>query len=225
MKISVCIVALAGLAASALAGGFNSGNIVVVRVGDGITARSGAANAVFLDEYTPSGTFVQSLPMPNVGAGAVGGFTLSGTATSEGALALSGNGQYLTLGGYGAALGTTSVSSSSTTSVARVAARVDIAGNVDLSTSTTSFSGNSIRGVVSDDGTNFWMTGGNGGVRHTALGGSGASTQINTAGVTATNLRNINIFNGDLYFSSASARSAAWRASREHPPPPIPRRT
>lgn len=204
MSKSFFLVALAGFAGLAVAGPFGNGNLVVVRVGDGTTARSGAANAVFLDEYTTAGTLVQSIPMPNV-AGGTGGFTLSGTATSEGALALSADGRFITLGGYAAALGTATVSSSSSASVARVAARVDMFGTIDLSTTTTSFSGASIRGVVTDDGTNFWMTGGNGGVRHTTFGGSGDAVQINTAGNTSTNLRNINIYNGDLYFSSASA--------------------
>jgi hypothetical protein len=43
------------------AANFTAGNIVVYRVGDGTAALGSTATAVFLDEYTPSGTLVQSV--------------------------------------------------------------------------------------------------------------------------------------------------------------------
>ena len=59
------IPAAIGLAAlPARAAGFTPGNLVVVRVGAGATALSNAATQVFLDEYSPTGGLVQSVPLP-----------------------------------------------------------------------------------------------------------------------------------------------------------------
>src|SRR4051812_24363275 len=69
--------------------GFTLGNLVVYRVGDGSAALAATATAVFLDEYTPTGTLVQSIAMPTVVSGANKRLTASGTATTEGFLTLS----------------------------------------------------------------------------------------------------------------------------------------
>ena len=175
-----------GAAAPVSAAGFTSGDIVVVRVGDGTAALSGVVTAVFLDEYNASGTLVQSIASPTSGAGANRRVTVSGSATTEGARA-SADGRYLSLGGYDADPGTASVVGTSATTVPRVVTRVDAAGVVDSSTAITdAFSTNNIRGVVTDDGNRSWAVGSNGGVRLVALGSTGATTQINSA---PTNLR------------------------------------
>ena len=93
LAISVC-----GAAAQAQTA-FNAGDFVVYRVGDGSAALSNAATAVFLDEYTPTGMLVQSVAAPSASGNSL---TASGTATSEGELNVSSNGQYLTLTGYNA---------------------------------------------------------------------------------------------------------------------------
>jgi len=46
------------------AGSFTAGNIIVYRVGDGSGSLVLSGNPVFLDEYTPSGTLVQSIALP-----------------------------------------------------------------------------------------------------------------------------------------------------------------
>src|SRR5436190_21706313 len=63
---------------------FTQGNIVVYRVGDGSIALAPAAAAVFLDEYTPTGTLVQSIAMPRTTSGLNKRLTATGTSTSEG---------------------------------------------------------------------------------------------------------------------------------------------
>jgi hypothetical protein len=62
---------------------FTDGNLIVVRFGDGVSALSTGATTVFLDEYTTTGLFVQTLPMP---AGTVTGdrFRVSGTSALAG---------------------------------------------------------------------------------------------------------------------------------------------
>jgi hypothetical protein len=192
------------VAGSAFAGPFSQGNLVVFRAGNGQGTLGTAATSAFLDEYTPAGVLVQSIAMPTAVSGANKRFVTSGNSTSEGQLNRSVDGRFLTLGGYDADVGTASIGSSNSASVARVFARVGLDGSVDTSTSTTAFSGNQVRGVVSNDGSQFWATGGNNGVQYATFGGS-SSIQLNTATPLSTNNRNINIFNGQLYISSASA--------------------
>jgi hypothetical protein len=207
-SLTVSGMALLG-ATPALAAAFAPGDLVVARVGSGTGSLSSAATAVFLDEYTPSGALVQSVALPTSSSGSNRRFTMSGSATSEGALALSADGRYLTLGGYDAALGTASIASTSTSTASRVVARVDGNGGVDTSTAITdAFSANNVRGAVTDDGSRFWVVGANGGVRLASLGSAGASTQINSAA--PTNIRTVSIFGGQLYISTGSGTTGVY---------------
>lgn len=183
------------------AAGFTPGNIVVYRVGDGAAALGSTATAVFLDEYTPAGALVQSIAMPTAVVGSNRRLTASGSATSEGFLSLTSNGQYLAVPGYDAALGTAAVAGTTSASVNRVVGRVDSSGTIDTTTAISdAFSGGNPRGATGD-GTNFWVVGSVSGVRLVTLGSSGASTSIST---TNNNLRATNIFAGQLYASSGA---------------------
>ncbi|MGD0844616.1 MAG: hypothetical protein ABSA06_09655, partial [Geobacteraceae bacterium] len=91
------------LPGSGFAAGFGTGNLVVLRAGDGSGALSSAAAAVFLDEYTAAGTKVQSLAMPTVASGSNRPLTVAGSSTADGALRRSADGRFLTLAGYAAA--------------------------------------------------------------------------------------------------------------------------
>src|SRR5205085_10034037 len=103
-------------------------NIVVYRVGDGSATLGSAATAVFLDEYTPAGTLVQSIPMPTSVNGSNKRLTAAGSSTSEGFLTRSSNGQYLVLTGFDADLGTGLVASTSSVATNRVVGRIDPSG-------------------------------------------------------------------------------------------------
>ncbi|MFC7480206.1 hypothetical protein ACFQX7_09365 [Luedemannella flava] len=150
--------------ASSAAADFGEGNLVVLRVGTGSAALSSAATEAFLDEYTPAGALVRTVALPTTGTGANRRLTVSGSATTEGALARSADGRYLTLGGYDADPGTASVAGTAAATTARVVARVDGAGVVDTSTALTdAYSGGNIRGAVTDDGSRFWTVGSAGG--------------------------------------------------------------
>jgi predicted extracellular nuclease len=210
LTLALVVPAVGALGSGAApAAAFSAGNVVVARVGDGAGTLSGAAAPVFLDEYTPDGALVQSVALPTAGAGANRRLTMSGSATSEGALALSADGRYLTLAGYDADPGTASVATSSTSTVARTVARVDASGGVDTSTAITDiFSGANVRGAASDDGGRFWVAGASGGVRLAALGSAGATTQINSAA--PTNLRTVGIAAGQLYASTGSSPTGVY---------------
>jgi hypothetical protein len=195
--------ALLAIAGEASAGWFTGGNVVVLRVGDGTAPLNGNATAIFLDEYTPTGTFVQTLPLPTAPSGANRACTNAGSSTAEGFLNVSSNGQYFVCVGYDAAPGTTGIAGTMSAVVPRVIARIDGGGNIDTSTALSDgFSGGNIRSAISDDGTRFWAAGSVGGSRFAASLGATTSTQLNST--LPTNLRVINIFGGQLYVSSAS---------------------
>ncbi len=183
---------------------FTAGDFVVYRVGiGGANNLSGAASAVFLDEYNSSGTLVESVPMP-VQSTSGGNQALVGTgnAPSEGELTLSPNGQYLTVTGYDTSVGTGLVSNSSSTDVPRTVAVVSSTGSVNINSTTalTDFSsGGNFRSAVTTNGTNLWVAGNSGGVAYTTVG-STTSTPIDSTD--EQNLRDIQIIDGQLYVSS-----------------------
>jgi hypothetical protein len=191
---------------AAVAGPFTAGDLVIYRVGDGTGSLANTGNAVFLDEYTTSGTLVQSIAMPTTASGNQHQLIASGTATSEGLLTLSADGRYLMLTGYARDLGGSgSVVTTASATVPRTVGRVDANGNVDTSTALTDFAdANNPRSAVSTNGTDIWVGGAAGGVRYTTLG-STTSTQLST---TVTNIRQVNIFNGQLYASDSSGTTS-----------------
>ena len=65
---------------------FTAGNVVVFRAGSGTGSLINTGNPIFLDEFTPAGTLVQSIPLPVTANGANFPCVTSGTATSEGFL-------------------------------------------------------------------------------------------------------------------------------------------
>ena len=204
-KIYLLFTALAVSIAATFAAPFTSGNIVVVRVGNGSAALTSAATPVFLDEYTPGGGFVQTIAMPTAVSGPNFRFSNSGTATSEGSINLSADRAFLSLAGYDAAVGTLTVTSTTSVANPRVVGLVDANGIVNTTTGLTdSYSANSIRSAYTTNGINIWTSGtatSTGGVRYTTTGASMA-TQLST---TLTNLRAVSVYNSQLYVSSASS--------------------
>ena len=197
-----------GVAPHFAAAAFIPGNLVVLQAGDGSAGLSSNATVAFVKEYTTAGVPVSSTPMPVAVSGANQPYTLSGSATSEGFLTLSADGQYLTAAGYGVVPGTVTPQTSTAAAAPRVVARIDMNQNIDTTTALTdAYNGSNIRSAVSTDGTNLW-TGGNGGsgqgasagVRFATLAAT-VSTQLNS---TTTNVRVVNIYNGQLYMSTSS---------------------
>jgi hypothetical protein len=186
------------------AGAFTAGNIVVYRVGDGVAALTNNGNAVFIDEYTPAGSFVQAVALPTTASGGnhpliAQGATGSGSAI-EGLMATSTNGQYVMMTGYGTTLGGAAALSTTACTgaggVPRVVGRVKFDGTVDTSTALTDVSCSSnVRSATSDDGTNVWVSGNGTGASFATLGAT-TSTQLAAA---TTNVRQVQIFGGQLY--------------------------
>lgn len=184
---------------------FTPGNIVVYRVGTGAATLTNASAPVFLDEYTTSGTLIQSIAMPVAVSGSNKILTAAGNGSSEGLLNLSTDGQYLVLTGYNIAVGTGSVGGSGSTTRPRTVGIVGYNGVINTSTAFTDVSsGGPIRSAISTNGTDIWVcgggaTGGTGGVRYAAVGAT-TSTQLNSTG--PNNLRAISIVAGQLYMAA-----------------------
>ena len=209
--VSLGVLSLASLNANAQL--FTPGNLVLSRTGDGATALSGIATAVFLDQFNATdGSKGSSLALPTTASGSNHRVTNSGSATSNGLLNLSTNGQYLLYGGYDAALGTTGVATTASATVNRVVARVDGTGNINSTTALTDANdGNNFRSVASVDGSTFYTggagstTGTNSAVRYATLGATTSTPISSNATGSLTNVRDISIQNNQLYASSASS--------------------
>jgi hypothetical protein len=189
-------------------GGGGSFDFWVARVGTGTNDASAGSesNAVFIEQRASfDGTLVKTIALP-IGPNDGGGpFTNSGTATSEADLQLSGDGHYVTLGGYSTAPGYLAIAATSSNGtndagVNRTVARIDKNGVVDTTTRFDALGTNNIRSATSNDGTAFWAVGGTGGVVYIPLG-NGATTQISTAN---NNNRSIGIAGMQLYVSASA---------------------
>lgn len=195
-----------------LATNFTTGNLVVLRVGDGSAALSNASTAIFLEEYTTAGVLVQTIAIPTSGTNML---TASGSATSEGQMTLSTDGYHLTLSGYDKEPGTASIAGTTSATVNRKIISVNYTGNIDnVLVSATAFSGNNFRGAVKK-GNDFWGSGngsaGNNGIQYF---GTGTPVQVTS---TVTNIRSINIFNDQLYFSTGSGTIGIYKVGTGTP--------
>jgi hypothetical protein len=182
---------------------FTGGDVVVYRVGSG-AALTNAAAPVFLDEYGPTGTRIQSVALPTTASQGNAPLTASGQSRSEGLIDRSADGRFLAVTGYDAAPGTTgpnglSLTASDPTQVGRVVGLVDANGTVDT---TTVLNGTDtaqiIRSATTTNGERLWATGGNGGIVTTSRGSSSVST---VAGSTDSNLSALTVQGGQLFSS------------------------
>lgn len=194
---------------------FTTGNIVVERIGDGTTALTSAAAPVAIIEYLPAGGApVQTLTAEFEGANLQ---TDSGSATSNGNIGISGG--YLAIPGINLPVGTASVAGQN----AKVAQIIDLTTGMVASrimfptggpsgTPPSPYSGNNFRSIA-PTGENTFYTGGTssgspntGGVWY--YDGS-AFTQVSSTSGT-TNLRNVAVFEGQLYVSTGSGSQGIY---------------
>ncbi|MCW2497139.1 MAG: hypothetical protein JWQ77_3063, partial [Jatrophihabitans sp.] len=184
---------------------FKAGDLAVYRVGTGTGSLGSGGTAVFIDEYTPSGQLVQSVPLPTTASGSNKPLVASGSAGSEGLLTLSGNGNYLAATGYDAAVGASKIGSTAAASVPRTVARISASDAVDTSTALNDVAdGNNIRSAVTNDGQEFWVGGAAGGIHYATLGASTSTGLISQA-----NVRQVEIADGQLYTSADTTKSGS----------------
>jgi hypothetical protein len=197
---------VSALLTAAVSAQITPGNLVVVRVGDGTAALSNSATAIFLDQFdrvTPAQPSpLSTIAMPTAPSGPNLAVTNSGTATSEGFITQSSDGNYFVTVGYSAAPGTAGIVGTTSAANPRVITRIALDGTVDSSTSISNlFSANNIRSAFTEDGSQFWAAGANSGIVLAPFGGT-TGTSLNT--VAPTNLRCVGVDNGQLYTTSGS---------------------
>jgi len=146
---------------------------------DLVDSSFGITSRIFLDQYTPAGSFVNSLEVPNSSAIGIAlkkdELVTSFSSKSEIALNLSLDGQYLTFVGYVDAIDDLDVSNSNTPLIVdptnpvgrsfyRAVALVDVQGNFTF-TETNAYSGNNGRAAILNNiaGADFFYTAGNAG--------------------------------------------------------------
>lgn len=170
---------------------------IVLRVGDGTSALAGTATAGFLERRKVSDGSMVGAPkaLPTAAAGTNRILTITGSSTAEGQLSRSEDGKFVLVGGYDAAVGMATSSGSAN----RTIGRLDSLGNLDTSTSSDFLTGNSFRGVASNNGTDLWAAGASG-IVYTTFG----STTKPSGSLLTNNMRWLNVFGGQLYASSAS---------------------
>jgi hypothetical protein len=195
---------------SASAGAFTIGNLLVSRYGNGTTPLSSAATNVAIQEYArTAGAAVQTISFPGTGADQV---TDSGTATSNGYINVY-NG-FVTVPGYNSAAGTASIASLNT----KVGTVLDGTGNVvsrtlfptggATGTPPSPFAGNNFRSMIATGANTFYATGTSSGSPITGgawyYNGSSFTQVSDTTTGQPTNLRNVEIYNNQLYVSSGT---------------------
>ncbi|MGZ5508773.1 MAG: hypothetical protein ACXWKH_20555, partial [Limisphaerales bacterium] len=177
--------------ASAFAANFTKGNLVVLRVGDGVATLGTGSAPISVIEFTPAGVPVQTNSIPSSGATAL---TAAGSSASEGFITSSPDGKTLVLVGYNLNAGTATVSSTTAALGKRSIATLNPSGTFAIQyTSAATFSGN-IRSGATDGAGNFWAACSSGGIAY-----MNNNTQIISA-----NTRVVNVFNGNLYYDVAA---------------------
>jgi hypothetical protein len=213
-SITLAVLLLASAPAFASSFTFTTGNLVVAVEGCGVyggtctsvpsgTGASGGygdnqASPLTLFQYTPNGTssvsYVNSLVLPQTLSGANQPVSAEYGSSSEGTLQLSGNGQYLTIAGYGVNAATfdgnplnyggtgskaTALAQSTSALVPRVIALIDATGGVNSTTALTNVDNtNNPRSVYTVNGTSFYISGQGESSSSTATG-----SKDNTGGV------------------------------------------
>jgi hypothetical protein len=211
---------------------FTAGDLVISVEGDGSNTGSYSDNQaapLTLDELSVNGSNTAAsiagtweLPQVTTVVNGVTQYAISGEygSSSEGTLQDSGNGQYLTIMGYGVnanafnsnpaaysapASGNTALGQSISSAVPRVVGLIGASGSVDTSTALTNvFNENNPRSAYTYDGSSFYVAGQGASKTDTATQGvfyaaKGATTGTQVYG--ASDTRDVQVVNGKLYAS------------------------
>lgn len=191
---------------------FNDGYITVFKSAS-ISSSTGAA--IVLEEYLPSASSASSpnfsVNLPNTASAGSNGIVAGGTTTSNGAISRSENGRYILVPGWStnSTISTAALGAANTTFSICAVRPVNGSGTVSTGITGTSnwfSSTNDYRGATSDDGTNYWVTGGSKGVLTTTNG-----TTLTIVTSTSTSTRAINIINGQLFYSTGSSTNGVYQ--------------
>ncbi|HYV39590.1 MAG TPA: Ig-like domain-containing protein, partial [Gemmataceae bacterium] len=200
---------------------FTPGDLLVYRVGDGGTTygsqgtggnAAGVAVGIFLDEYTPSGAFVQTVFVPTTGANKT---VDSISVTSDGMLSLSADGRQVTFTGYNADPGTANLASTTSAANPRVIGIVNGSGVTTTNTTSSAYSGSNIRSAATVNGTQFWTAGVaasssalNSGIRYFDTAGAANQPGVIANSQTTFDTRTVAFEGGVLYWGTLNTFGA-----------------
>ncbi len=139
--------------------------------------------------------------------------TQSSTATSEGMMTRSSDGTLLVFGGYDTTTGYASINGTAPGTVNRSIGIVNGSGTYTRAAKINNALGSGIRGATGDGSGNYWASGNGNGIIYVASGGT-AGTIVSS---TVTNTRNSAIYNGQLYFSTASGTIGIYQVGTGTP--------
>ena len=180
---------------------FTPGNLVVERFGDGVsTVITTKTVAVFLDEYTPAGVLVRSIPMPVAVSGTNRRLAGIGSNNYQGSLYRSADGQYLTLMGYDSDVNVDNVLTSSTMTVNRIVGLVSYTGTVNTSTA-ISAAIDIPRAAVTANGYQVWVGGSVSNLYYAQVGNGAGAVSLGLA----PGYRSLAIVNNQLYATSSGS--------------------
>ena len=203
-RLSLCSFATLLAVQTGVSAPIAAGDLVIYRVGDGTAALGTTATAVFMDEYTTLGTFVQSIALPTTGAADL---TAVGNSTTEGVISRSQDGSSLVFTGYRKAAGGTSPASDTYLVTPRVIGTLTAAGVADTSTTIINDNGvtsaNTIRSATSVGGTAgsaLWVSTSS----RVSYDGSGLGSSAGTTQIDARNSRQVNMSGNSLFAANGS---------------------
>jgi len=165
-----------------------TGNLVVLRLGTGLSNVTTGALPVFFDEYTTSGSLVQSIALPTTTGGALPAMTLPvGAAASDmhGMLETSRAGYHILFSAY--EVNASSTANYVANTVRRNFMRMDLDGTVEVVGSTI-FQSYTLSNVASDDGaTAFWYAGVGSGIYYLPRGSTNPTQIIGSSNYRSAN--------------------------------------
>lgn len=176
---------------------FTLGNLVVMKIGDGVSTLTSTGNPIIFNEYNTSGVLTYSVPVPSTGTNAL---VIRGNATSEGYISLSADGNYIVFGAYMQALPSASVlNTSSASNINRGIGIINSVGSFSIgaSSAAASIASGDIRGATATGNSHFWGSSSSQGLSY--YGSAAVPTNVENS---KTNLRSTHIFNNQLYISS-----------------------
>lgn len=179
---------------------FGSGDLIVLQVGNGAIATSGAPG-VLEDFPVFGGPSLNTIALPASGTNAL----IFGGSSYDGEMSLSGDGKSIVIPGYNVPAGyiTSAIDSSSTTGASAVPRAVGLVranGAFAIAATTTQFSGSTIRGATADGAGNFWAGGGSSGIVY--LGGNAPAATLSTI---SSATRELAFVNGNLCFAETGS--------------------
>ena len=229
-RILPSLIALAACVFSAQAQYLTNGNLAVVRVGGEGELVSSNGLPVHIDQYTTAGALVNSVDLPSSGSNA---FVLD-NSTAEGTLTVSGNSQYLVLGGYntpaGSGVGTHfGLNGTASSAVSRAIATVDDYGNYVLQiTNNLAFTTWPISSAVYDGTNNFWMEGESSTNQYYGIVYVGSPSAPTTVEVYNTGDEEgvMNLYNGSLFLDTSFSPNGIYQVLNTNTPvAPLPEST